>query len=132
MTLPQQSRREDGKNQIMKLTIKQVSKATDGSNVFELDNLETSMTILQVKEKCTEVKKQFIAANMKLIASGRILSNDKTVGDCGLKDGDFLASLDPFISGFRVFLGSDLKGSSEIDRGFRVWAATRTCSRFPR
>ena len=25
---------------------------------------------------------------------------------------------EPFISGFRVFLGSDLKGSSEIDRGF--------------
>ena len=29
-----------------------------------------------------------------------------------------LASLDPFKSGFWVFLGSDMKGSSEIDRGF--------------
>ena len=31
------------------------------------------------------------------------------------------ASLDPFKSGFWVFLGSDMKGSSEIDRGLRVW-----------
>ena len=31
-------------------------------------------------------------------------------------------SLDPLIAGFWVFLGSDLKGSSEIDRGFRVCA----------
>ena len=29
-----------------------------------------------------------------------------------------VASLDPFISGFLIFLGSDMKGSSEIDRGF--------------
>ena len=36
-----------------------------------------------------------------------------------------LPSLDPFISGFLIFLGSDLKGSSEIDRGFRVFLQTR-------
>ena len=30
-------------------------------------------------------------------------------------------SLDPFIAGFCFFLGSDMKGSSEIDRGFRVF-----------
>ena len=32
-----------------------------------------------------------------------------------------VASLDPLIAGFWVVLGSDMKGSSEIDRGFRVW-----------
>ena len=30
-----------------------------------------------------------------------------------------LHSLHPLISGFRAFKGSDMKGSSEIDRGFR-------------
>ena len=44
--------------------------------------------------------------------------------ETGLRGGgEKRPSLEPFISGFRVFLGSDLKGSSEIDRGFGgFWA----------
>ena len=41
-----------------------------------------------------------------------------TAASCCAAPSPARTSLDPFISGFRVFLGSDLKGSSEIDRGF--------------
>merc|ERR1719206_764139 len=47
-------------------------------------------TILSVKQKVEAQKPEFAADGQKLISQGKILSNDKTVGDFNIKDGDFL------------------------------------------
>ncbi|KAG8863378.1 hypothetical protein FRB96_008870 [Tulasnella sp. 330] len=55
---------------------------------FKVD-AEPSDTVLQLKEKIQELSGSAVA-NQKLIYSGKILANEKTIGDCSIKEKDFL------------------------------------------
>ncbi|GBG29942.1 UV excision repair protein RAD23-like [Hondaea fermentalgiana] len=67
----------------MKLTVK-----TLGGVKFPVE-VEESQTIKQVKEKIKEIKSWEVPAQ-KLIHKGKILVDDKTVGECSISDGEFL------------------------------------------
>lgn len=55
---------------------------------FKIDAQATE-TIAQLKEKIQELHGH-PTANQKLIYSGKILSDDKVVGECNIKEKDFL------------------------------------------
>jgi len=67
----------------MKVTVK-----TTQQKVFHID-LEGSDTIATLKEKIQESQKHDVASQ-KIIYAGKILSDDKTVESCGIKEKDFL------------------------------------------
>ncbi|GLB37130.1 putative UV excision repair protein Rad23 [Lyophyllum shimeji] len=67
----------------MKVTIK-----TTQQKVFTVD-LEGSDTIATLKEKIKESQNHDVASQ-KIIYAGKILSDDKTVESCGIKEKDFL------------------------------------------
>ncbi|KAF8070204.1 hypothetical protein FPV67DRAFT_1623778 [Lyophyllum atratum] len=67
----------------MKVTIK-----TTQQKVFSID-LDGSDTIATLKEKIQESQKHDVASQ-KIIYAGKILSDDKTVESCGIKEKDFL------------------------------------------
>ncbi|KAG8991129.1 hypothetical protein FRB93_002909 [Tulasnella sp. JGI-2019a] len=55
---------------------------------FKVD-AEPSDTVLLLKEKIQELNGSAVA-NQKLIYAGKILGDDKTIGDCNIKEKDFL------------------------------------------
>lgn len=73
----------------MKLAVKTLQKGGAKNETFDV-NVEAGETIQQVKEKIEGMKPEFEAASAKLICAGRVLVNEKTVGESSLKEGDFL------------------------------------------
>ena len=72
----------------MKLTVKTI---TGKKHLFEMD---TSATILQVKEEILKVDKDAEVERTKLIYKGKMLANDATLDSCGITEKEFL-SKDP-------------------------------------
>eukprot|EP00560_Eucampia_antarctica_P001521 CAMPEP_0197832238 /NCGR_PEP_ID=MMETSP1437-20131217/13867_1 /TAXON_ID=49252 ORGANISM="Eucampia antarctica, Strain CCMP1452" /NCGR_SAMPLE_ID=MMETSP1437 /ASSEMBLY_ACC=CAM_ASM_001096 /LENGTH=443 /DNA_ID=CAMNT_0043435495 /DNA_START=72 /DNA_END=1403 /DNA_ORIENTATION=+ len=53
-------------------------------------NAEPSSTIMVVKGLIEQAKSELPAANMKLIHSGKVLKDTATIGDCNIKENDFV------------------------------------------
>eukprot|EP00934_Nitzschia_sp_Nitz4_P005104 Nitzschia sp. Nitz4//scaffold171_size48012//6507//7925//NITZ4_007119-RA/size48012-augustus-gene-0.21-mRNA-1//1//CDS//3329538683//5094//frame0 len=68
----------------MKLTVKTLS-----GGKFEVE-CEPSQSVAEVKSIIEKAKAELVAANMKLIHSGKVLKDDQTVEACGIKPSDFL------------------------------------------
>lgn len=71
----------------MQITIKTMAK--DKKDSFSVD-VEPEKTVLELKQKVQEARSEFEASSSKLICQGRILNNEKTCSESGLKEGDFL------------------------------------------
>ncbi|KAJ3157573.1 hypothetical protein HDU86_003225 [Geranomyces michiganensis] len=72
----------------MKLTIKTLAQKS-----FTVE-IEPTQTILELKEKIKE-SQQFDVETQKLIYSGKILDNAKTVADCKIEESGFLVVMTP-------------------------------------
>ncbi|KNZ80485.1 UV excision repair protein rhp23 [Termitomyces sp. J132] len=67
----------------MKITVK-----TTQQKVFQID-VDGSDTVGTLKQKIQETQKHDVAAQ-KIIYSGKVLADDKTIESCGIKEKDFL------------------------------------------
>ncbi|KDN35860.1 UV excision repair protein Rad23 [Tilletiaria anomala UBC 951] len=65
-------------------------KALTGGN-FQVD-VQPSDTIAAVKQKIKDIKGHPLE-NQKIIFSGKVLADDKTIQDCNIKEKDFLVSM---------------------------------------
>mmetsp|Transcript_45562 Transcript_45562/g.120908 ORF Transcript_45562/g.120908 Transcript_45562/m.120908 type:complete len:363 (-) Transcript_45562:133-1221(-) len=70
------------------MATKIVMKTLKGDN-FEVE-VDPSITIQDLKKKVSEVRTEFPADHQKLIYSGRILTDDSTVAQAGVKPGEFV------------------------------------------
>mmetsp|Transcript_45563 Transcript_45563/g.120910 ORF Transcript_45563/g.120910 Transcript_45563/m.120910 type:complete len:377 (-) Transcript_45563:252-1382(-) len=70
------------------MATKIVMKTLKGDN-FEVE-VDPSITIEGLKKKVSELRAEFPADQQKLIYSGRILSDESTVADAGVKPGEFV------------------------------------------
>eukprot|EP00618_Florenciella_parvula_P003239 CAMPEP_0119467086 /NCGR_PEP_ID=MMETSP1344-20130328/1438_1 /TAXON_ID=236787 /ORGANISM="Florenciella parvula, Strain CCMP2471" /LENGTH=105 /DNA_ID=CAMNT_0007499429 /DNA_START=235 /DNA_END=548 /DNA_ORIENTATION=- len=68
----------------MKLTVKTLT----GKN-FPIE-VETTLTVAQVKSHIEATNSAFPAAQQKLIHAGKVLKDDSVLGDSGIKEEDFL------------------------------------------
>jgi len=73
----------------MKITVKTVK---GGDAPFQVD-VTADDSIAVLKQKVQEAKPEFAADGQKLISQGRIMTNEKKVGDFNLKEGDFVVCI---------------------------------------
>jgi UV excision repair protein RAD23 len=72
----------------MKITIRTLQNTT-----FPVEGVESADTVLALKQKISTIKPESAVERQKLIHSGRILVDDKSLSSYDIKDGDFIVMM---------------------------------------